>query len=89
VKNCEHLMNDALLCMISNRSVYDGPAPEKFLDRLDARIKAHNKEIERMCNHHYQGFIESVHSLLQVRGDVEKLKVSCLFLFMNTELKMS
>lgn len=62
------------------RSVYDGPEPEKFLDRLDARIKLHNKEIERMCNHHYQGFIESVHSLLQVRGDVEKLKV-CISVF--------
>ena len=55
--------------------MYEGPEPEKFLDRLDARIKSHNKEIERMCNHHYQGFIESVHSLLQVRSDVEKLKV--------------
>jgi len=58
------------------RSVYEGAEPDKFLDRLDARIKAHNKEIERMCNHHYQGFIESVHSLLQVRGDVDKLKVT-------------
>ena len=58
-----------------DRSVYEGPEPEKFLDHLDARIKSHNKEIERMCNHHYQGFIESVHSLLQVRSDVEKLKV--------------
>lgn len=57
------------------RSVYEGREPEKFLDHLDARIKSHNKEIERMCNHHYQGFIESVHSLLQVRSDVEKLKV--------------
>jgi hypothetical protein len=74
--------------MIFNRSVYDGPAPEKFLDRLDARIKAHNKEIERMCNHHYQGFIESVHSLLQVRGDVEKLKVSCIFLFIVLTLRI-
>jgi len=64
--------------------VYEGPEPEKFLDRLDARIKSHNKEIELMCNHHYQGFIESVHSLLQVRSDVEKLKVLyCAAICMN------
>ena len=61
--------------VLFDRSVYEGPEPEKFLDHLDARIMSHNKEIERMCNHHYQGFIESVHSLLQVRSDVEKLKV--------------
>jgi len=64
-------------CVLSFvRSVYEGREPEKFLDHLDARIKSHNKEIECMCNHHYQGFIESVHSLLQVRSDVEKLKVT-------------
>jgi len=80
----KHLLNQSVLsavkllmlvCTVVDRSVYEGPEPEKFLDHLDARIKSHNKEIERMCNHHYQGFIESVHSLLQVRSDVEKLKV--------------
>ena len=49
--------------------------PAKFQERLDARIKQHDREIERMCNYHYQGFIESVRSLLQVRTDVGKLKV--------------
>ena len=46
------------------------------MDRLDVRIKGHDKEIERMCNYHYQGFIESIRSLLQVRGQVESIKVS-------------
>ena len=45
------------------------------MDRLDVRIKGHDKEIERMCNYHYQGFIESIRSLLQVRGQVESIKV--------------
>ncbi len=58
-----------------SRTIFEGD-PQKFQDRLDARIKAHDKEIERMCNYHYQGFIESVRGLLQVRGDVENLKVS-------------
>lgn len=59
-----------------HRAVYDGEEPEKFMDRLDVRIKGHDKEIERMCNYHYQGFIESIRSLLQVRGQVESIKVN-------------
>lgn len=57
------------------RNVYEGPDPPKFEERLDSRIKNHDREIERMCNYHYQGFIESVRGLLQVRSDVENLKV--------------
>ncbi|ELT98261.1 hypothetical protein CAPTEDRAFT_168993 [Capitella teleta] len=57
------------------RSVYEGPEPSHFEERLDHRIKNHDKEIERMCNYHYQGFIESVRGLLQVRTDVECLKL--------------
>jgi len=56
--------------------VYDGDDPDVFLERLDLRIKAHDKEIERMCNYHYQGFIESIRSLLQVRTDADNLKVN-------------
>ena len=60
---------------IRRRNVYDGDDPDAFLERLDLRIKAHDKEIERMCNYHYQGFIESIRSLLQVRSDADNLKV--------------
>ena len=56
--------------------MYDGDDPDVFLERLDLRIKAHDKEIERMCNYHYQGFIESIRSLLQVRTDADNLKVN-------------
>eukprot|EP00106_Octopus_bimaculoides_P015146 XP_014782588.1 PREDICTED: exocyst complex component 6B-like [Octopus bimaculoides] len=57
------------------RAVYDGDDLDKFMERLDSRIKNHDKEIERMCNHHYQGFIDSVRELLQVSNDAAKLKV--------------
>lgn len=65
------------------RAIYDGDGegPDKFLERIDARIKNHDKEIERMCNYHYQGFIESIRGLLQVRSDVEKLKVYHLLIY--------
>lgn len=46
------------------------------MEKLDDRIKAHDKDIERMCNHHYQGFIDSIRELLQVRSQAQQLNVS-------------
>jgi len=46
------------------------------MERLDARIKSHDRDIERMCNFHYQGFIDSIRELLQVRSQAKKLNVS-------------
>lgn len=57
------------------RAIYDGDEHQKFMERLDARIKNHDKDIERMCNFHYQGFIDSIRELLQVRSQANKLKV--------------
>ncbi|KAL7631910.1 UNVERIFIED_CONTAM: hypothetical protein RMT77_017789 [Armadillidium vulgare] len=56
------------------RTIYDGDEHGKFMDKLDARIKNHDKDIERMCNHHYQGFIDSIRELLQVRSQANKLR---------------
>ena len=44
------------------------------MERLDARIKGHDKDIERMCNAHYQGFVDCIHELLKVRPQAEQLK---------------
>ena len=57
------------------RAVYDGEQHNEFMKKLEERIRAHDKDIERMCNYHYQGFIESVNELLKVRGEARKLKV--------------
>ncbi|XP_065828253.1 exocyst complex component 6B-like isoform X2 [Oscarella lobularis] len=57
------------------RSVYETGQQEDFMARLDGRIKGHERDIERMCNHHYQGFIDSVNELLKVRADARNLKV--------------
>ncbi|PSN35059.1 Exocyst complex component 6B [Blattella germanica] len=54
-------------------AIYDGDEHQKFMERLDARIKNHDKDIERMCNFHYQGFIDSIRELLQVRSQAKKL----------------
>ncbi|XP_053548393.1 exocyst complex component 6 isoform X2 [Bombina bombina] len=59
------------------RSVYDDQpnAHQRFMEKLDTRIKNHDKEIEKMCNFHHQGFVDAINELLKVRADAEKLKV--------------
>ena len=61
------------LCPI--RAVYEGEEVEAFQNSLANRIKVHEKDIERMCNKNYQGFIESVSELLKVKADAGKIKV--------------
>lgn len=60
------------------RAIYDGHEHQKFMEKLDERIKAHDKDIERMCNHHYQGFIDSIRELLQVRSQAQQLNAEIL-----------
>ncbi|XP_023341493.1 exocyst complex component 6B [Eurytemora carolleeae] len=56
------------------RGVYESGDHEGFLERLEQRIKKHDGDIEKMCSHHYQGFIDSVRDLLRVRSDASLLK---------------
>ncbi|KAK3567718.1 hypothetical protein QTP86_022680, partial [Hemibagrus guttatus] len=57
-----------------NRSVYDGQEHGLFMEKLEGRIRNHDREIEKMCNHHFQGFVDSITELLKVRGEAQKLK---------------
>lgn len=56
------------------RSVYDSDEQTDFEQALETRLQANSKEIERMCNKNYQGFIEAVGKLDEVRGDADSLK---------------
>ncbi|XP_046851325.1 exocyst complex component 6B-like [Xenia sp. Carnegie-2017] len=56
------------------KTVYKSEGHEVFMKKLEESIKQHDKEIEKMCNFHYQGFIESINELLNVKGDTYKLK---------------
>ncbi|KAK3094794.1 hypothetical protein FSP39_006322 [Pinctada imbricata] len=58
----------------SLRAVYEGDELSRFKERLGEHIKNHDKEIERMCNYHYQGFIDSIRELLKVSVDAAKLR---------------
>ncbi|CAJ0917276.1 unnamed protein product [Ranitomeya imitator] len=64
-----------ILCLHS--SVYDDQpnAHQRFMEKLDTRIRNHDREIEKMCNFHHQGFVDAINELLKVRADAEKLKV--------------
>ncbi|XP_064176489.1 exocyst complex component 6 isoform X2 [Anguilla rostrata] len=57
------------------RSVYDDQpnAHKRFMEKLDARIRNHDREIEKMCNFHHQGFVDAITELLKVRADAKKL----------------
>nr|XP_055031745.1 exocyst complex component 6 isoform X4 [Misgurnus anguillicaudatus] len=59
----------------SLRSVYDDQpnAHRRFMEKLDARIRNHDREIEKMCNFHHQGFVDAITELLKVRADAKKL----------------
>jgi hypothetical protein len=58
------------------RTLYEEEEQDAFHESLSLRIRSHEKDIEKMCNKNYQGFIESVSELLKVRSDAAKLKVS-------------
>lgn len=57
------------------RAIYDNDEHIQFREKLIERIKHHDKDIERLCNVYYQGFIESVRELLEVRTQAKKLNV--------------
>uniref|UniRef100_A0A674C983 Exocyst complex component n=1 Tax=Salmo trutta TaxID=8032 RepID=A0A674C983_SALTR len=43
------------------------------MEKLEVRIRNHDREIEKMCNFHHQGFVDAITELLKVRADAEKL----------------
>ncbi|KAH1022411.1 hypothetical protein HUJ04_011817 [Dendroctonus ponderosae] len=55
------------------RSIFDNNEHQDFKRKLEERIKHHDKDIERLCNVYYQGFIESVTELLEVKSQSKNL----------------
>ncbi|XP_050305936.1 exocyst complex component 6 isoform X2 [Anthonomus grandis grandis] len=75
--------NDLYLQEIEGIDDYWGPTFRTIFDNnnghidfkktLEERIKHHDKDIERLCNVYYQGFIESVTELLEVKSQSKSL----------------
>jgi len=59
----------------------------EFLEQLNTFIKRKENEIERVCNVHYQEFIQAIDQLLKVRVGAEKLKNKIVEL--NKEMQTS
>ncbi|KAF2884289.1 hypothetical protein ILUMI_21881 [Ignelater luminosus] len=55
------------------RAIYDNGEHSEFQEKLEQRIRHHDKDIERLCNVYYQGFIDSIRELLEVRSQAKKL----------------
>ncbi|TMW51398.1 hypothetical protein DOY81_003522 [Sarcophaga bullata] len=55
------------------RSILEGDNKESISEQLEQRIRSHDKDIERICNLSYQGFIDSIQELLQVRTQAHQL----------------
>lgn len=71
----------------SLKSVYSESGHQEFLNGLSNRIKQHDKDIEKLCNFHYQGFIDSITELINVRSDAHRLKTQVESI--NDELQKS
>ncbi|XP_044735709.1 exocyst complex component 6 isoform X2 [Chrysoperla carnea] len=55
------------------RAIYELDEHVEFRKKIDERIRNHDKDIERLCNFYYQGFIDAIRELIQVRTQAKKL----------------
>jgi exocyst complex component 6 len=55
------------------RSILESENTANISKEIDLRIRSHDKDIERICNLYYQGFIDSIRELLQVRSQSKNL----------------
>uniref|UniRef100_A0A914VGU5 Exocyst complex component n=1 Tax=Plectus sambesii TaxID=2011161 RepID=A0A914VGU5_9BILA len=56
------------------RAIYDGGDVHKFLRALENKIRHYDKDIEKVCSFHYQGFIEAIRELLQLKTRCQVLR---------------
>ncbi|GMT35890.1 hypothetical protein PFISCL1PPCAC_27187, partial [Pristionchus fissidentatus] len=56
------------------RAIYESGDVTKFSRGLDHRIHQYDKNIQRVCSHHYQGFIDSMKQMMQLREKCAAIK---------------
>ncbi|TPX32691.1 holo-[acyl-carrier-protein] synthase [Synchytrium microbalum] len=69
------------------KQIFQSGKQEAFTDQLNLFMHRKEGEIERMCNFHYQEFVQSVDQLLKVRAGAVELKNKILEL--NQELQVA
>jgi hypothetical protein len=59
-------------------AIFDTDECDAFADKLESRIHSHDRDIEKLCSAHHQGFIESIKDLLELKGLANRIHVSHL-----------
>ena len=57
-------------------AIFDTDECDAFADKLETRIRSHDRDIEKLCSAHHQGFIESIKDLLELKGLANRIHVS-------------
>uniref|UniRef100_A0A8W7PX25 Exocyst complex component n=1 Tax=Anopheles coluzzii TaxID=1518534 RepID=A0A8W7PX25_ANOCL len=60
------------------RTILEGNSQDQISEQLESRIRSHDKDIERICNLYYQGFIDSIRELLLVKSQAQGLNQEVL-----------
>ncbi|KAJ3136759.1 hypothetical protein HK100_001333, partial [Physocladia obscura] len=83
--NSETLSDDFDKISYTVKTVLQNGKEQEFSHHLDNFIAKKENEIEKMCNFHYQEFVQSVEQLLKVRLGTADLKTKIVTL--NTEMQ--
>ena len=57
------------------RAIYDGGNVDRFVSALQQKIRHYDRDIERLCSFHFNGFIEAVQEVLTLREQCRSLRV--------------
>ena len=68
-------ITERILLLTHCRAIFDTNECEKFVEKLESRIRLHDRDIEKLCSAHHQGFIESIRDLLELKSIANKLHV--------------
>uniref|UniRef100_A0A915JCW0 Exocyst complex component 6 n=1 Tax=Romanomermis culicivorax TaxID=13658 RepID=A0A915JCW0_ROMCU len=58
----------------TQKAIYDGGDAHKFIRALEKKIKHYDRDIEKLCSHHYNSFVEAVQELLDLRSQCDNIK---------------
>lgn len=58
------------------RAIYDSGDVHKFTRALEKRITHYDKSILRVCTHHYQGFLDSLKQLQELKDKCVEIRVN-------------
>uniref|UniRef100_A0A914YDI6 Exocyst complex subunit Sec15 C-terminal domain-containing protein n=1 Tax=Panagrolaimus superbus TaxID=310955 RepID=A0A914YDI6_9BILA len=67
-------MTDSSSIGLVLRAIYDSGDVHKFARALEQRIAHYDKNILKVCTHHYQGFIDSMSQLKNLQGRCSEIK---------------